>query len=1218
MASNSSDNLPGTTVNYATSINDWINRDTVLDRVFPLNRRQRAGSIAAQRIYHEITQIADSQPELFERIVADLRSLRLPESRNIGATDHVITTVRINMNMYISAMGMQDLMRLTTIYFELLSLMLEPYGNDNRRGAQLFTDMGAEDRRRGIASEDREGSIAVVYSPDSLEKLRDKIRQIGDKYDEDDVFVATALEVAVLRIPEMYARGSLTGPRTEEQASTKWVAVDTQTTYNCFWVALATSLNWNRSNSKLLKDAAVRIKAGGDLKRKCGVGRLRGTGPVEYQIAANYCKRPIQFYNSLFQMQDDGLYLPQISGVYNTKPVNIVISNNHARSLIPREEIQEACRSGVIPNMELPGIGATVVREIGIVQKRQKRARTSAMGQQTFYELSNGNYGVGVATFPTEEDARQYIQDNEFQLKENDDITEPILLDKDKLIQRIETRPTKLAAADLETCGKESDKTAIHKSYAMGIAWFDSNGTKRYKDFWGYGTAVKSCMKWLYDNRTSFDEYTIVFHNGSRFDVIIMLNEFLFTDHHCWKIVDMLEAGGKIISLSLESRSTIKCRIKVHDTSLISPASLDTLTGVYNVEHKKLTGTVKHHQIVDSNWHYFQPKVEPYLRNDCLGLLEVYDAMAEALYEDSEMDITKYVTGASIAINTMYKRWYNKDVYPMYSLPKSYDDYIRETGYLGGRTEAFYIGKARPGMVNYYDVNSMYPWAGTQDLPYGKPIIYNAEEFNRRFVRRGVLQRNFFGFVKVKITSTNLDYNFAEMSESDDIDVLKERFVQLHGVKYATSSDVKRLIFPKFIECKIPITEFCETIFYSQEEGFPYVYEFVGGIEFQKGPCRADYYNHHYNKRVQVKKTKPAIAEKLKLMLNSTYGRESMNTHGKDSVKLYPANAPDYHVAYKSNNLINISMKGEYCLVRKRCDMNGKDINIGIGAAITAWSRIKIHKCIMSIIRKGGHVLYCDTDSVIALIKAEGTSLWDDWNGTDIDGKLLGSMKNEFDEKFEKACKSVRCTEEEERITGEKFRSCTDEEKQAALDVISTEGKGFNEVIIAGAKMYFLQRRLTDKINVTTHAFKGLSKKAYNLTLEDFEKLRSGDIFNPFEEEDEDTEMDRAHQMEEITIDYNGAPTQIRVPKPQIGQTSFVSGKRSIMTDTSDDGGVRVLYVRKQFRMLYSKGTYEGADHYVNALEITYGENKQGTKRKREIEQEEDDESQSSFSVEYE
>lgn len=1115
-------------------------------------------------IFTEILRISTSNVSFFNRMVEDLETLTMPAQTFLNGRDRIWRT-RLDMNIALTGYNMDQIAEMLRIYYTIMNLLLEPHANDNRRGMSIRTNYG-----------NNAGGFYSNFQEDSLQAFIDKLTGVANRYDELDHLIITGFELTCINIPLTYTRGSVGAPKSIQQASNKWLLVETKAKFNCFWNALATCKNWSRSNSTLLTDDSKRIKAGGELKRLAKCEGTRGANEEEYQKAANYCKNPIQFVNHLFQDQDDQLYNPVPALIANKEPYRILIRDNHAMALISRKAVEAR-----FPDTDFMEVEDEVVEEIGTVQTPQKRRRVSSMGERSLVLLSSGEAAIGSEKFDSIEDAQFAMAERGLKLKEFAEVTEPKLVNMDKAIQEVEYLHRKVAAIDLETCGQKSNRFAIHKSYATGFAYCNTKGQNLYEDFWSYGSSIKLFAEWLHKHRRSFDGYIFVAHNGARFDYPIMLGEYFYYDKSKWMITDQLETNGQILSFTISSVEK-DCSIKFLDTAKIVPQSLDSLTKMLDVKHKKMTDTVEHHKILDINWETFKPDVVEYLRNDCLGLLESYQKLAQALFDDSAMDITKYVTGASIAVNTLYKRFYNREKYPMYTLPPHFDFYIRETGYLGGRTEAFFIGKAN-GRVQYYDVNSMYPWAGTQLLPYGEPIRYDKKEFNRKFVRDGKLLDSFFGYVHVKITSTNLENNYIDDTNSKNRKIRKKRFIQLHGVKYRTSSGVQRLIFPKFEDSKEVICLFSEEVKYSQENEFPYEYEFESGMQFEKGYCRKKFYNHHYNLRKEVKKSNPAQAEILKLKMNSTYGRESMNTKNKDSIKIYNKGHADYYNDYRTDKLINITDKGDYTLVRRKTDIGANKINIAVGAAITSYSRMKLHKVLMSVIKAGGDPLYTDTDSIIALFTAEGTPVWKEWNGDDVEGKNLGSMKNEFDEKFEKA-----------------VSKCTAEEKEEAQKIIDRDGKGFDQVIIAGAKMYFLQRKLTDKVNVTTHAFKGLTK-SYKLKFEDFEKMRRGEEFHPFEVLDDETPKVE-HDVELENYVSNQGLRQRFVAKLPPGQISFVSGKRALMTNTQEEAGVQIVYVSKSFRMIYTKGTYE-VDDYVQPLTINYGNPLKRTRQEFEEEE---------------
>ena len=1138
-------------------------------------RRAFGNRVMTRQMNQGLGHLGVLDDEHHAQAVENLANVEPIETRVVNNRDR-INTVTIPLRVLINLATVDNAVNMIWGFYNLLGGMLDPVSADNNRGITL--------RMRGAQGE----RVIHWHFGGNIMEFLDKVRLLAERYNEDETYELVSLTIASLSVPPMFTRGSTSAPKSMQQADSKWLVIDTPTNMNCFWVALATCKNWNRANSNLLFDASARQRAGQDLKAHAGCSDTQGSDVKEYQKAANYCKVKIQIVNHLFQDQSDGLFIPENCPPRNKEPYRIMIYKNHAKALLPRKEVMAK-----YPDREFVDPSNVVVEEIGIITRPQKRKRVSFAGQTTLAKLANDQYIIGLERFDTIEEVQAHLEENNLKLKELAPPTVPQLVDMTDLQEREEFDNPRKAALDLETCGQESNRNAVHRNYATGFAYYHG-GENHYIGFWGYKTSIVQYFNWLYEKREMFKEYTVVCHNGSRFDFIELLNNYLYYFDNLWKVVNQLETDGKIISFEIRSVEKDKreaTSIKFHDTALICPQSLDVLTKMLDVKHKKLAETVKHHKILDTNWFTFQHEVAKYLEHDCLGLLEVYQALGKALYEDSEMDITKYVTGASIAINTMYKKFYDKDRFPMFTLPPDMDAYIRDTGYLGGRTEAFYIGKARIDptkgeMGNYYDVNSMYPWAGTQDLPYGCPESISKHDMYAKYVQDGILQDNFFGFVHVLITSTNLDSDFAADSDSEDPVVRSKRFVQLHGVKVRTTSGVERLVFPKFIKCNQPICLTSEEIKYSQKHKCPYTYEFVSGLKFQRGKCRYDFFNTLYEQRKLVKSTNPPLAEMLKLKLNSEYGRESMNPNDKNAIKIYPLGKADYYADYHNGKVVNIADKGKYTLVRKISTIPANKINIAVGAYITAYSRMKIHETIMQVIQAGGQVLYTDTDSVIAIVKAEGSPLWYQWNGTDTQSKNLGSMKNEFDEKFEKTVKVAKST---------------DDEIREAKAKVEAEGKGFDEIIIAGAKMYFLQRKLSDKINVTAHAFKGLSRRAYTLQIEDFEKLRRGEEFFPFQVLDED-QSDKPHVMkEERYTDSLGVERVRRVARKPVGQLSFVSGKKAIMTNTYSEAGVQVLYVTKKFKLNYTKGTYDKIDGYVNALKIVYGEvERRGDKRVRQ------------------
>ena len=101
------------------------------------------------------------------------------------------------------------------------------------------------------------------------------------------------------------------------------------------------------------------------------------------------------------------------------------------------------------------------------------------------------------------------------------------------------------------------------------------------------------------------------------------------------------------------------------------------------------------------------------LTNDVITQPRVLDSGA--------ISITSVMTAAGLAKRIFYNTFYDRRRYPLYTLTKIQDRYIRNPSYFGGRVELFHLGVVL-GLVFYLDFTSLYPAMGFKhDLPYGVP-----------------------------------------------------------------------------------------------------------------------------------------------------------------------------------------------------------------------------------------------------------------------------------------------------------------------------------------------------------------------------------------------------------------------------------------------------------------------------------------------------------------
>ncbi len=107
-------------------------------------------------------------------------------------------------------------------------------------------------------------------------------------------------------------------------------------------------------------------------------------------------------------------------------------------------------------------------------------------------------------------------------------------------------------------------------------------------------------------------------------------------------------------------------------------------------------------------------KFDPHNLDYCVRDTEItHIAVKQCLdFIEKQFDMKPKPTTASFSMAI-----YKKMGYPEIPTAKNMDYF--NTGYFGGRTEAFYIGKKRMAV---YDINSAYPFAMTKDIPFGEPF----------------------------------------------------------------------------------------------------------------------------------------------------------------------------------------------------------------------------------------------------------------------------------------------------------------------------------------------------------------------------------------------------------------------------------------------------------------------------------------------------------------
>ena len=713
--------------------------------------------------------------------------------------------------------------------------------------------------------------------------------------------------------------------------------------------------------------------------------------------------------------------------------------------------------------------------------------------------------------------------------------------------ERKRTSIDKIISWDLETTTKLFQSRQI--PYMCGYAFKDEDEKIKFKSFEGEG-CIRAWMEELYENRFFFNNYTLFAHNGSKFDILFLLYNYLHVDNSKWIISNLCYHNNRVINLKIFSKDR-KCNLSFLDSYLFLCGSLDRVGNELHIKHLKKKD-VDHSKICFENYTQF-PELKEYFVNDVVGLYEIVEIYGKTCLETNGLDLTRFMTGPSLAMNGFLKNYYDVKRTPLFTPSIQFDDYIR-FGYEGGRNEAFTIGK-KTGKFIYLDYTSLYPYVGTFDLPYGRGEFLDLKKL-QFFIKDGLLQDDFFGFVRVKVKHTKFELE------------------KLNLIGFKSEKHQNRLIFP-FLENAIEKVMFSEVIKFAQKNNLNYEFEFLDAIKYQKSPVLRKYFQENFEKRKEAKKRgNDAEVQKRKIDMNSTYGKTGESIKNRKTVKI-SKKVPDFRKHLKEGNLISLLKTDKYYYEEFFQHEIGKFCCVGIAAAITAYAQLQLFKFMNDLTKLGYFPEYCDTDSVVVdkFSFKNHPDLKEKYSKED--GINLGELKNEFEDKAKKA------------LPKDEF------EKLKKNDELY-----FDQLIILGNKSYIFTRKIGNVL-IKSQAQKGISE-SLRPKLEDYEKIIEKKVFTPgFEDEkkiiSEIIEIDgketkkvyvNNNQIKEELIngkkrkyyeeeyEVNGKKKIRKCCPKEVGQTLFRTSLNNILIENKELQGIRIEHIKKNINLKYYKGVY--------------------------------------------
>lgn len=432
--------------------------------------------------------------------------------------------------------------------------------------------------------------------------------------------------------------------------------------------------------------------------------------------------------------------------------------------------------------------------------------------------------------------------------------------------------PKRLAIADCETDPFKEGR--VPQPFIWGLFFPDT------QEFHHFDT-LDEMMCFIQD-----DDLRVYFHNGGKFDFHYML--------------EYIPSWAKIIMINGRIAQWRVNKLEFVDSYCILPVPLSA----YNKTEIDYEIMEQDKRNIPTN----RSTIIAYLRDDCRFLSDLITAF---------MDDNGYsLTVASCAI----KRLQKIENIKIEDSGRTFFDEMRPYFY-GGRVECFQKGIIK-GNIQYFDINSAYPYAMTHEHPFGEFITNqdkNPELKGHNFYK---IQSNSLGVFPFR----NKDGTLTFPNDGNN------RIFCVTGWEILEALN----IFPAH---DLNILHIEQKIFY-QTKNF------------------ARYVAYFYHLKQNSPKDSPQYIF-AKLFLNAAYGKFAANPEKYRATYLIPLE--DFESANKQGYTIHSELHDRYVISKENPKEKWRHYNVATGASITGFVRAYLLRALHNV----ESPLYCDTDSII-------------------------------------------------------------------------------------------------------------------------------------------------------------------------------------------------------------------------------------------------------------
>jgi hypothetical protein len=241
-------------------------------------------------------------------------------------------------------------------------------------------------------------------------------------------------------------------------------------------------------------------------------------------------------------------------------------------------------------------------------------------------------------------------------------------------------------------------------------------------------------LKKVVDNEIVLEgKLTIFAHNLGNFDGYFLYKGLMLCynpDH----VTCIMDESNSFISIQHLNVPFIEWK----DSLRIFPTNLDKLCKMFGVDSKTSTYNPQFNSIsLFNNQELLQLFIQ-YSLQDAKSLYQALTTAQSIYFDKFKVDLVSVYSTATLSLKIFRTMFQDQ---PIFILPYNIDSTIRD-GYFGGGTDVY---KAYAKNVYYYDVNSLYPFAMLNPMPYN--ILNNGKMIS--LINRTL--DSFFGFAYVKI-----------------------------------------------------------------------------------------------------------------------------------------------------------------------------------------------------------------------------------------------------------------------------------------------------------------------------------------------------------------------------------------------------------------------------------------------------------------------------------